>query len=243
LHRTPEDPSAFTIPAILASLFMVQAWFDLPTPNIPAWSVSAEWFAYLLYPYVRLYTALFANLARALVVVCSLLVLELVGSDHPLLRICPEFALGMMVYDLNNEFSFTQSAGTFAGGFIAGLIATCSYVFVEEHLALYAVLFAALIAVLSNERDWLARFLALPLLIYFGEISYSIYMTHGPVWAFTKNTARILQISFSSPLFLFATILLVLAVSAATFKFVELPARRVLRSSRRPIIENQTASE
>ena len=92
LHRTPEDPSAFTIPAILASLFMVQAWFDLPTPNIPAWSVSAEWFAYLLYPYVRLYTALFTNLARALVVVCSLVVLELVGSDHPLCA----FALSLL---------------------------------------------------------------------------------------------------------------------------------------------------
>lgn len=48
LHR----PTAFSVEGWWASLLMVQAW-QFPVPgvwNVPAWSISAAWAAYLLFP-------------------------------------------------------------------------------------------------------------------------------------------------------------------------------------------------
>jgi peptidoglycan/LPS O-acetylase OafA/YrhL len=236
LHRTPEDPSASTVSAILASLFLVQGWLNIPSPNLPAWTVSAEWFGYLLYPCIAFRTARLGTASRIAIAICAVPAIEFLANGHPLLRICPEFLLGMMVYDLRLGLSFGR-AGRFVGWFVTGLFVACIYLFPNEHLGVDAAFFAILITALSNNADKLGRLLALPIIVYLGEISYSIYLTHGPVWAFIKNMARLVGVEISSPLLIGTTVLLVIFVSAATFRYVELPARQALRVGRRSLIE------
>jgi peptidoglycan/LPS O-acetylase OafA/YrhL len=233
LHRAPEDPSAFSWTAIIASLFLVNGWFDLLTPNIPAWTVSAEWFAYLLYPAAGFLAARLHNGSRIALVLVALIVIELVGNEHPLLRISPEFALGMMAYDLNADLSLARRMPWYSGWLVTGLILASTYLLTGEHLGVFSGLFAVLLVALSNNSDHLGSLLARPVPVYLGEISYSTYMVHHPVWTVIKNLCRLAHIQISSPLVVCVAILLAIGVSALTFRFVELPARQALRSGRR----------
>jgi peptidoglycan/LPS O-acetylase OafA/YrhL len=191
----------------------------------------------LLYPFVRSNTAKLSTPSHIAIIILALGVVEFVGNNHPLLRICPEFTIGMIAYDLNLKFGLAQRFNRYFGCFVSALIIASTYLVATEHLALYAALFALLISALANDQDKLGRILSLPVLTYFGEISYSTYMVHVPVWTFLKNIARLDHVSVSLPLFITVTLLLALAVSAVTFHFVELPARRAIRASRRPIAE------
>ena len=241
LHRAPNDPTAFSIAAIFASILLVHAWIDIPSPNIPAWSVSAEWFGYLLYPCLALVTARLRTVSCIAVAVCAVAATEFVANNHPLLRICPEFLLGMMAYDLRVGVSLARPVGRFGGWLVTALLVASGYVFSGEQLGLHAALFAILIVALSNDDDQLGHVLALPPFVYLGEISYSIYMTHGPVWAIIKNIARLHNVEISSLPLIGGSVLSVLIVSAVTFRYIELPARQALRSSgQRLIVEAQS---
>ncbi|OYW39182.1 MAG: hypothetical protein B7Z42_06415 [Brevundimonas sp. 12-68-7] len=47
------DPSTYTVEGFFKTLFLVQAWFPTDVDynwSGPSWSLSAEWFAYLLFP-------------------------------------------------------------------------------------------------------------------------------------------------------------------------------------------------
>lgn len=240
LHHAPKDANAFSSSSIIASLLLVHGWFNIPTPNVPAWSVSAEWFAYLLYPCAAFCLSRSNNPARAIIAVCSLVMIALIANDNPLLRICPEFALGMICYDLHTNINFSRRIIRFSGLFVASLLVASCYLVSGEHMELYAALFAVLITVLANENDILGRFLATPIPVYFGEISYSIYMTHGPAWALVKNIVRLRHIPVSSWFVMGFALIFIAVIAAAMFHYVELPARKLLRSTRRTIIETQT---
>ena len=66
------DPSTFTLTGFLETLFLVQAWFPSTVDynwSGPAWSLSAEWFAYLLFPAFAIVALKFARRPWALLVV------------------------------------------------------------------------------------------------------------------------------------------------------------------------------
>ena len=97
---------------LVAQVFLVHAW-GIDTVghfNAPSWSISVEWFAYLLFPAFALIWLRW-NIARAVVAAVVALVLVSVIStlafDKPpanlleqfgFLRIIPEFAFGMLAY-------------------------------------------------------------------------------------------------------------------------------------------------
>jgi peptidoglycan/LPS O-acetylase OafA/YrhL len=77
-----------------------------------------------------------------------------------------------------------------------------------------------------------ARVLALPVLVYLGEISYSLYMIHAPMRMTLGKLMepRLLQVSRVGASLMAAGFLLVTIIAAAaTYHIVETPARRWLR--------------
>ncbi|MFN7619336.1 MAG: acyltransferase family protein, partial [bacterium] len=116
------EPGRFNPTDFAGSLLLVQAWFPRETLalwNGPAWSLSAEWFAYLAFP---AYAALALRLRNRPWVIISLAVIAFVALDAVyraqfgpvlpraedsmgILRIVPEFLYGIGLYYLGQRWT------------------------------------------------------------------------------------------------------------------------------------------
>lgn len=185
-----------TSDALLRSLLLVQAW-DLPATggwNVVAWSVSAEWAAYLVFPLLALPLLRLRSAAIAVATICALyaalaLALSRVPAPHDLpwglLRLAAGFPAGILLYGLWRRATDLARGGRPGVG---GVRRTGAY------LALGAL--GAGGAAIELGSDWsavvflpvlagpvvylLARSDALtsPLLQHLGRISYSLYLLH-----------------------------------------------------------------
>lgn len=229
-HRFPPDIASYGLWPLAQNMLLVQAWFDTPSPNIPAWSVSAEWFMYLLYPAVAMALVRLAAPATALLLALCLIAAQGVGGLHPLVHIAPEFLFGAALYRLDRRIALRARLGPWVGWLsLAALLLALGMEWPPRALVL--LLCGVLLLALAGERDALGRVLSDRLPLYLGEISYSLYLVHSPVLNITRNFCRIYAPSvdiFSAPV-VAAGVALSLGAAAALYRWVEAPARRALR--------------
>lgn len=86
-----------------------------------------------------------------------------------------------------------------------------------------------LIAIMAAHRGWISRVLSFAPLLFLGEISYAIYLTHYTLlrWIVVH---RPMLADLSEPLVLAGYLLAVFGISALVFLCIERPARRAIRS-------------
>jgi peptidoglycan/LPS O-acetylase OafA/YrhL len=93
------------------------------------------------------------------------------------------------------------------------------------HSGLLSPAFAAIIFGIALRPRW-TKFLEWPGLVLLGDASYSLYLLHFTViWAALVEFGR----SAASPVAILAIIVVALAISIASYKFIEQPARKKLR--------------
>lgn len=182
-------------PALLPNLVLMNAW-GLNTDagwNHPAWSISAEWFAYLLFP-------LFAALAwrlrrRADMAVAGALAIALVLyplferlAGFPLteatiawgaLRIVPCFTLGCAVY-LAWRASPVPPKGVAIAGALLPLAVSVALVATGAPPALVVAAFGAVIYGFASLTTSGSRLFAHPVGVYLREVSFAVYMVAIP---------------------------------------------------------------
>jgi peptidoglycan/LPS O-acetylase OafA/YrhL len=98
--------------------------------------------------------------------------------------------------------------------------------------------FAPFIAVLlfccARYPSWIAALLSRPWIVLCGEASYSIYLIHMMVIEHMKRFDKLADMP-PSPLYgaatVLTTVLIVIGVSLVTYRVIEVPARRALRSA------------
>ena len=189
-------PERLTLPYFVQNIFLVHAWspHTQVSWNGPAWSISAEWFAYLLFPFLALRVVKVRSnavaIAGVLIPLAAVLVLSLyptpIAIIHPLLRISCEFTAGVFLYRLYaNRWAshLPWSAIVTATVIMAGAVILVLYWFgMWEARAIFSrSLMVFLVFALAYAREGLARLLSLPIMIFCGEASYSLYMTHDLV--------------------------------------------------------------
>lgn len=250
----PEQRNA-AMRAFVAHLTLIHAWGATSQLwlNQPSWSISAEWFAYLLFPiFIVARRHLPGGDGARVVIVAAFFLLLALAIDKLLhteltrltwnvgiLRIVPEFMLGMILY----RFGETRSAGArlapagFAasGAAVVALLtvgATVAKTLAPACAALAVLGLAGLVFFAADAARYRAlRFWSAPLPVYLGEISYSVYMVHlavglilftglFPMWRPADVPGALLV--------LITGIALSTLVAMASYRWIEIPCRRWL---------------
>ncbi len=215
-------------------LLLQGPWIDHPSWNVSAWSISAEWHAYLAFPLIvaalyrrRPWIAIGSILGGAIVLAAleaKFGTLDITNGPTVLLRAIPEFAIGMMIQRLQAEgllpapraFALPCAAIAVAAALALGL-PDAAIVALEAVLLCTAVTDAASLA---------SRVLNLRPLVFLGDISYSIYIDHQIVFSLAPAGAS------GGWLALPSVLALVIGCAVLTYRLIEVPARRRMRSWR-----------
>jgi len=261
------DSNRYSVWTFLATLTMTHAWWAAgmgpttdtvgatltltPTPNVPAWSISAEWFAYLLFPVLCLVIARL-RVAPVLFVVagCGLAVVWEELTGHLLIRVMAGFLVGMAAYRLAHH-STKLARIPALGVVIVALIVLWTMITDPPRVEIGILLFAALVLALTSERDWFGRMLSRRTMVYLGEVSYAVYMVHWIVRVAVRQTAEKAGVLDTIPPGLIVATYIVVTVLAAIalYHFVERPWRRRLRrmlaprTTARPVVKKSLAGE
>ena len=224
----------------VASALLVQNWALSFTTcwNTPAWSLSAEWFGYLVLPAVLLAVRRVrtATLAMTLCYACLMAFLAMLAvrgqwsvgvQGRPgMVRMFCEMAAGCLLYRGFVHGLLVGTAGSLAGLALLGIGALAPDADALVVLALPLIVLAA-----ADRRTVICRMLSSRPAVFLGEISFSIYLTH---WIILEAAQRILPSTTGLPVLAAARISLVaaivLGVSMLTYRLVELPSRRFGRA-------------
>lgn len=253
------DVENFTAVSYLRQLFMVQLWFspffDETSWDGPAWSISAEWLAYLLFAALILLIFRIAQVSRAR----TLLVLAFAAALPPTLlllangvlytpwswvpRIIAQFAAGALACAAVRRLRISERGRRVAGYIsllILGVIVGGLYYFDAHPIAgmvdsggILAVLFMPLVVALSIGVGSLPAWLSTRAMVYGGQISFSLYMIHEPVhtaWNWVAQEYRLDLPMWGMKLVVAGLIAAALLLSVVLFRHVEEPARRWMRS-------------
>jgi peptidoglycan/LPS O-acetylase OafA/YrhL len=223
----------------VTNVFLIQVWPGFNrglTWNFPSWSISAEWFAYLLFPFLAIGITRskrpfqWGSLALCLYAVPSLVGLEQNSVRWALLRVSSEFLTGCFLFRIYRSGIKCPVPPWLSGLACISICAIGSYFDVSRALSL--PFFALLIWGLATYPN---GFLSGRAAVYWGKVSYSLYMTHG-LCQICLN--RVLPVSHyqSASTFIRADIvtvysLLILLSAVLTYHLVEEPAREWLSPS------------
>jgi peptidoglycan/LPS O-acetylase OafA/YrhL len=241
---------------ILPNVLLIQAFLSPEglSWNYPSWSISAEFWTYLIFALAIIvgpsrWSARLA-LFGALVLVAWLALLtaapdgmETTGN-LAIARCLTGFFTGAIVERLYSSGLLRRLS---SGGFEIPA-AACAILLilasVEVPLARFAapVVFALLVMTHADDAGPLSRLLGSAPLQWLGKLSYSIYMTHALLLAYVmpRLAGLVDRVLAGHGVLTEVTVaglfvLLLLAVSALTYRFVELPGQRIFSSLARQV--------
>jgi len=229
-------------------LFMIHGWgFESGLRfNRPSWSISAEFFAYLLFPLAWVVAVRFARpmaAAATALAVSGVTVLALsalghttlhVATQHALVRVSGEFLAGVLVYRCLALGGWLGREGAL-GAVPTAIALGCAFAlaispWADPWLAPGAAL---LVTVLATGRGPAMLAFASRPVVYLGRISYSIYLTHMLVMAAlqrllpTRHLEDLGGLQVSGVLVVHAVV--IVGFAALSYRWIERPARDVLQ--------------
>jgi peptidoglycan/LPS O-acetylase OafA/YrhL len=205
--------------------------------NVLAWSVSAEWYAYLLFPLVvgRLlgcgrYTVGLLGLLLLATLAATTWRLGMPPGFEMLARVIAEFATGMLVYRAYvagwAEALWRRDA-TFLTAALSALIAAET---VPIDLPVVMTLPALLLGALHNGGR-VKAWLCVPPFVRLGEASYSLYLGQWFAIAMVSSAIAALPVTASTlPIARAGFALSSFAIGLLLHRFVERPCRDLLRA-------------
>lgn len=242
--------NVFGLYELILYLLGVQTWIPGAAMilNFPGWSISVEFFFYLLFPFlynhfyskknksiwiftigIWLVTQIFSNWYEA-----SWMYEGAHTKSHEFLYYFPFWHL--------NEFLIGNLAGLY---FIKNakqkdydlilvlvfILILISLMFVPlfYHNGLMALLFVPAIILISNNNGRITKLFSLKPLEYLGEISYAIYITHIPLLYLLREFLKWREYSFDIDTVFVLYMVVLLITSTLFYQFIEKPMRNILR--------------
>ncbi|MHA7134527.1 acyltransferase family protein [Oerskovia turbata] len=253
----PVAPREFSVPSFLQQTFLVALWdqpdFDRLMWNGPAWSVSAEALAYLIFPisvllFYRMGRVLSARANAVLAFAAMLPVTLFIGANGGLyfewswlLRIVCSFTAGALLYQSYHRWRPTPSQRAWAShGALAVVVLVVVVCYVADrtgygHLVpMIAPIFVVLIGLLAIGDRHVVRLLGTRPFLVGGAASYSVYMVHMLViepfwWAQGNIPSLVAPGSLGSKIGFVVIPFVVYGVGYVMWRYVEKPSHRVMR--------------
>jgi peptidoglycan/LPS O-acetylase OafA/YrhL len=239
------DPGKYDIAQLIPNLLLIHAWGTSARGsfNYPSWSVSAEWFAYLLFPgFVALLsrrgvgTRTLATVvgiwAAAILLAPRIFGQQFTGlaNDFGIYRIAPQFLLGVVLRVVLAQRVVTAKPASWfvivaAVFFVADALGTAEIVL----LGLIPI-FVVLLAEMSRSPGFNPAFPQIArALEYLGEISFSMYMLHAPLatiyFQFLKSQHVVVGWGMA-----LGGVLLLVPCSVFSFEYIERPAQALMKN-------------
>lgn len=235
------------LPSMIAQLTLTQSWFRqfIYTWNTPAWTISHEFFFYLVFPFALLLLRRvnFNVISLLLLVLLIRMQFPLPMFFYPSLPLIPllysplgrlaEFLLGML---LGRYFLFKQRVPPRG---VPDILVLCGLIGIyaasclasdlpSKHTSLFSLPFSLIIIGLAS-GGLISKVLRFPPLLFLGEISYAIYLMQVPVKFWLK---RLLGQSPSSAMEgdFFLYVIALFLVSSLTLFCIERPIRSLARN-------------
>ncbi len=223
------------------NLFLIHAWgiWNDVTWNYPSWSISAEFFAYLAFPFIvslvsKKYAIPYIILTTALILIKPDS-LE-IGHGGAIYRCLSEFTLGILGYIIYlkhyDKISFIENNIIQVSLFLLVLILPLF----NNTDSIIIIIFLPLILSISRDNGLCANILKLKFFYFLGKISFSIYLTHAFILAVYRNI-RVKELNMPNSLgianemliLLFLCIITIL-ISWVTYSLIEDKLRKRLNS-------------
>ncbi|NNG04056.1 MAG: acyltransferase [Inquilinus sp.] len=237
----------YTLETTIKNLLLIHGmWNEHLTWNYPSWSISTEFFAYLAFPFAApLLATVRRGMALAGIAVLFAALWWLAHEQGSLdivtgpsfLRCVLQFGIGTLLHRLYLE-------GTGIGilrrdeVFMAAVLAIVAALHFNLADILVIPLFMILILSGIHNEGRVLSALQAPPLVRLGDLSFSLYMTHAVVDKMTRTLLALITGhhdgravgTATSWLVLAAMLIFVFALSDATYRRIEVPARRWLKS-------------
>lgn len=243
--------------AFFQQLLLIQAIFPSGNEisfNGPAWSISVEFYTYLLFGLIALYFGRVKIHIYTCMAILSCIFLVLYSGDDEafLIRCIAGFFIGCCTAEVSNRFKVT-----FPNYSILAVI--CAIVALMQfkpagHLSeigVYALTALLILAIVLSHDNSIKKFLRLKVFLWLGTISYSVYMSHSAILWVVNQTLRMVfhkpealigkiytpQLSLTEALMTYTLYLsLVLIVSTFVFFGIEKPLREKSRQAVKKLI-------
>jgi peptidoglycan/LPS O-acetylase OafA/YrhL len=230
---------------LLLQLLLLHAWgFEHTLSwNIPSWSISAEFFAYLLFPIFywtasRLKRPLPLMLGAVISIGGMIAVLRNLGHaslhvsmEHTLIRVSSEFLAGCLVYRLYEIRRSLPTGSTLLYLVLLFAVFVVAVSAWSDPLMPYAA--CLLVYVLARGSGPALRAFTLAPVVWLGRVSYSIYLTHLMLISMLLRLTPLETLQAMGPLARLAVLGLhgavLIAVAASSYHLVEVPGRRIVR--------------
>jgi peptidoglycan/LPS O-acetylase OafA/YrhL len=246
-----EVNAAFDFSTLWGQILMVQAWGVIPTGgwNHPAWSISAEWFAYLVFPISfgvigLIKRAPWASVALAGSAFGGLFMLvptfgffggvsltELTQNGGAL-RIIPSFLMGVALWRLG-QTTLLSSSTAWAGAALSLVWVVLAPSLGANDAVTWVGLVGLIFCLAETSKTGTGGLMAAPLALWLGEASYSLYMVHMPVdLVWFQVIGKVFQPEPGSSLALILVLGAMVASmigAAILYQFIERPARNFMR--------------
>ena len=230
------DPDKLKAFSIIKELILVQSWqinVSMLPLNFPAWSISVEWFLYLLFPaiiWLRHRTGIWALFVVATLGFAGMEFALIAGLAKPPLfnplPAIPTFAIGVLISQTFGKFDIGHGA-------LSGFVVFCiSVLLMALHANHYVVLALFSLTVILTVCGRSSSLFEKHICAELGNASYSVYMLHAiflsifvdKLWPKLSNDPVSLWYGLVVLGFIVAT-------SILTFRFFERPARYFISGS------------
>ncbi|MCB1510146.1 MAG: acyltransferase [Hyphomicrobiaceae bacterium] len=232
-----------------AQLLMVHAWgvSDHLSFNTVSWSISAEFFVYLLFPLLATVVRAAGWVRAAVVVIVLMATLSFVTStviephwlrrsyDFGALRALPTFTAGIVLWHLCHQTNRpTRAVANWFAAIAAIVLAMGLMLLQQSREALLIAFAAAIVAVARAEATAPLSGRIANLLQTLGNASYGLYMLHLMIgMAIFKIAVPRIGLLRDMPLLAAALALAISLVAAiASYRVFEAPVRRLLTRRR-----------